>query len=40
MSFEFWGGIEALHVVQAAGGNKDAAEAVCEAIIRVSCSRG
>lgn len=34
MSFEFYGGIKALNLLQTLGGGRDQAEAVCEAIIR------
>lgn len=34
MSFEFYGAIKALNLLQELGGEKDQAEAVCEAIIR------
>lgn len=34
MSFEFDGGIKALYLLQEHGGDRDQAEAVCEAIIR------
>ncbi|KAJ4154850.1 hypothetical protein LMH87_000124 [Akanthomyces muscarius] len=34
MSFEFYGGIQALHVLEAAGATPDQAAAVCECVIR------
>lgn len=34
MSFEFYGGIMALNILEAAGSTKDQAAAVCECIIR------
>ncbi len=34
MSFEFYGGIKALHVLEAAGATQDQAAAVCECVIR------